>query len=104
MSRARKIMIGLTLLLCVGLALAWRGWYLPTRDAVAIGAGLLAKQVCSCVYVAGRELDDCRADQMASTDPIQLEVRASEQRVRAWLPAFAERSAIHRAGFGCTLE
>jgi hypothetical protein len=69
-----------------------------------IGVGMLAKQVCSCLYVARRELDDCRADQFASMDRIQLVVVEDEQRVRALVPAFAERSAIHREGLGCTLQ
>jgi hypothetical protein len=84
--------------------LGWFRFYLPTRHAVDIGAAMLAKQVCSCVFVAGRDVADCRADQFASMDRIQLEVRHDEGRVRAWVPAFGERSATFREDFGCSLE
>jgi hypothetical protein len=103
-SRRRRVGAGLAAVLLVCFALAFYGWYLPTRRAVEIGVGMLAKQVCSCLYVARRELDDCRADQFASMDRIQLVVVEAEQRVRAFVPAFAERSAIHRDGLGCTLQ
>jgi hypothetical protein len=104
-SRRRKIALaaaGVALAAAVGFGLF--GWYLPTRRAVAVGAGMLAKQICSCVYVAKRSVEDCRADQFSSMDPIQLEVRGEEQRVRAFVPALGERSAVHREGLGCTLE
>jgi hypothetical protein len=54
--------------------------------------------------VAGRDVADCRADQFASMDRIQLEVLRDEGRVRAWVPAFGERSATFREDFGCSLE
>ncbi len=104
MSRTKKVATGVTVVLAIGLATGYFRWYLPTRNAVDIGAGMLAKQVCSCVFVTKRDVADCRADQFASMDPIQLEVRSGENRVRAWIPALAERTAIHREGFGCTLE
>ena len=81
----------------------WR-WYLPTRFAVDIGAAMLAKQVCSCVYVANRSRADCRADQFSSMDPIALEILRDPERVRAWVTGFGERTAIHLEGSGCTLE
>ncbi len=104
MSPARKIAAGVAVVLAVGLAIGWFRWFLPTRYVVDIGAAMLAKQVCSCVYVADRDVADCRADQFEVTDPIQLEVFRDEERVRAWIPALAERTAVHRDGFGCTLE
>ncbi len=104
MSRGLKILLGLAVALAFAMVLlVWR-WYLPTRSAVDIGATMLAKQVCSCVYVANRSVADCRADQFASTDPIALEVLRDPDRVRAWVTGFGERTAIHREGFGCTLE
>lgn len=104
MSRGGKIATGVGLVLALGIGAGSVLWYLPTRRAVDIGAAMLAKQVCTCVYVANREVADCRADESASMDPIQLEVLRDEERVRAWVPALGERSALHREGFGCTLE
>ncbi len=96
--------MGLAVAVAIAMGLVvWR-WYLPTRFAVDIGAAMLAKQVCSCVYVANRNLADCRADQFTSTDPIALEILVDPERVRAWVTGFGERTAIHREGLGCTLE
>jgi hypothetical protein len=104
MSRIAKIASGAAVVLAAGLAFGLVSWYLPTRNAVDVGAGMLAKQICSCVYVAERDVADCRADQFSSMDPIRLEVLPDEKRVRAWLPALGERTAIYREGLGCTLE
>jgi len=100
----RRRQVGLVAggLVGVGLVAGYLLFYVPTRAAVHIGAGMLAKQVCSCVHIAGREVADCRADEFASMDPIQLELR--EARVRAFVPLFGERTAIHRDGLGCALE
>lgn len=102
MSVARKIALGAGALVLLGLG--FFRWYLPTRYAVDIGAAMLAKQVCSCVYLANRSVADCRADEFATMDPIRVEVLRDEERVRAWVPALGERSAIHHEGLGCTLE
>ena len=100
----RRIGIGLALLLAVALGVFWFSWVRPTRFAVDIGAGMLAKQMCSCLFVAERDEPGCRADQMPSLDPIQLEVRSQPRSVRAFVPLLGERIAVHRDGFGCTLE
>ncbi len=97
----RRALVPLLLVLVLAGGLVYQLWYLPTRFAVDIGSGMLAKQMCSCIFVAGRDVEDCRADQFESMDPIQVEV---EQRVRAFVPGFGERFAVYREGFGCTLE
>ncbi len=104
MTRRRKIAIGAAIVLAACLVFGFVRWYLPLRQAVDIGAAMLAKQICSCVFVADREVADCRADQFSDMDPIRVEVRSDENRVRAWIPALGDRTAIHREGFGCTLE
>jgi hypothetical protein len=104
MSRAGKIATGVGVVLVLGLGFGVFRWYLPTRHAVDVGAAMLAKQVCSCIYVANRDVADCRADQFSSMDAIQVAVLRDEERVRAWIPGLGERTAIHREGFGCTLE
>jgi len=104
MSRLGKVATGVGVAIVLALAVGFFSWYLPTRQAVSIGAAMLAKQVCSCVYVADREIADCRADQFESMDPIQVEVLRDEERVRAWIPLLGERTAVHREGLGCTLE
>lgn len=104
MSRGKKILRAVAVAVAAVVGLVFWLWYLPTRAAVDIGAAMLAKQVCSCVYVANRNVADCRADQFASMDPIELEILDDPEGVRAWLTGFAERTAIHREGLGCTLD
>ena len=91
MSLSKKIGITLAALLAAVFIYGWFRFVVPTRYAVSIGAGLLAKQVCSCVYLAQRELDDCRADQMEAMDQIKVEVLRDDERVRAWVSGFGER-------------
>ncbi len=104
MTWSRRIGWAALLVLIVGLALGYWRWYRPVRYAVDIGAGMLAKQMCSCLFVAGRERADCRADQLPSMDPIQLEILDSPVGVRAFVPALGERRAFYREGLGCTLQ
>lgn len=104
MSRRGRLGLGISGAAALGAALLLWHWYLPLRGAVGVGAGMLAKQICSCVYVAGREPADCRADQFPSMDPIEVEVLRDAARVRAFVTGFGERIAIHRDGLGCMLE
>ncbi len=78
--------------------------YLPgLRRLAGIGAGYVAKQGCSCVFVAERDLAACRADMPADMARVRAVVLRSEREVRAWVPLLAERTARYRAGSGCTL-
>lgn len=104
MSRGRRIALGLGVLLLAALAFGTVRFYLPTREAVAIGAATLAKQMCSCIFVAERSAEACRADQLEALDPVQFEVTREPAGVRAFVPAFGERTARFREGLGCTLE
>ena len=104
MTRRRAVLGGVGVLAAAALGWGVWGWYLPTRAAVDIGAGLLAKQICSCVFVAERSVEDCRADQFEMMDAIRVEVRHDAGRVRAWLPALGTRTALYRDGLGCVLE
>ncbi len=100
--RRRLLWIALGL---VGLiALAGLLWGPRAVGMAQVGTGYVAKQVCSCVYVAGREVDACRADLMPSMDPINAKLLRDREGVRASLLMGAvERTALHHVGSGCTL-
>ena len=104
MTLAKKVWITLSALAVVLLVIGYFRWWVPTRVAVDIGAGMLAKQVCSCMFVAGRELADCRADQFEMSDQVQVEILHDPNGVRAWVPLLGERTAFHSEGFGCAFE
>lgn len=89
------------LVLVVGAALySWLG------DRSHVGAGLVAKEVCSCVHVGGRGFDACRSDlmELPGLDRIAAAPLEDGSGVRAGLPGFGERVARHAEGRGCTLE
>lgn len=100
----RRILIALAGLLGLAIIVGYVRWFVPTQQAVEIGAGMLSKQVCSCLFVAGRSVEDCRADQYESMDRIKLEVLQDPPAVRAFVPLLGERIAVWRDGFGCTLQ
>jgi hypothetical protein len=89
-----------------GVAVAAAGaalWFLPSlRAEVQVGEGYLAKQVCSCMFVAGRDFAACRADVPEVMDPLSAEPLADG--VRAWLVGFGERTARYVPERGCALD
>lgn len=74
------------------------------RDGANTGAGFLAKQMCSCVFVARRSFEACRPDIMAAVDPFTAEILADPPGVRAHLSFLAERTALFDDELGCTLQ
>lgn len=84
------------------------GIYLPGIRALAsTGAGFVAKQMCSCIFVSERSFDSCRPDMMESMDRIRAESvsGAGGTGVRAWVPGlFVERFASFESDYGCTLD
>ncbi len=87
-------------ILLVGGALVYR--YMAQN--VEIGAGYVAKEVCSCIYVGEREFESCRLDVPAMMDAIEAEIVPGEQAVRAFVGGLGERVARYSDdGGGCTL-
>ena len=68
------------------------------------GTGYGAKVACSCRYVAGRELSDCRDDFVPGMEIIMLSEDADAQSVTASVPMIRSHTAVYRDGFGCVLE
>jgi hypothetical protein len=100
----RRVLLWIAAGLIVLIALAGLLWGPRALGMAQVGVGYVAKQICSCVYVAGREVDACRADLMPSTDPIEVQMLEDREGVRASLLMGAvERTALHHAGSGCTL-
>src|SRR5206468_3021076 len=90
----------------VGLALGAGAWYV--NQVLLIGAAYHAKMLCSGVFVSGREAEAVeREDIAASQHPVLRFVLAKVDRERrsvsAGLFGLAQREAVFRDGFGCTL-
>ena len=67
-----------------------------------IGAGFVAQQLCSCVFVGERDMAACRLDLRPDLGPVRSERLADG--VHAWVPLLASRSAHVHEGTGCTLD
>ena len=90
-------------LVVVVLALAGAGYaYGRLRGMASVGAGYVAKEMCSCVFVAGRSLESCRPDVPESMDRVRAELLPDG--VRGLVPGLADRVARFEPGFGCTLH
>lgn len=92
--------VALLVLLAVAVV-AGAAWGRLERSA-DVGAGYVAKELCSCMFVGGRSLESCRPDVPASMDRVRAE--ALPDGVRGYVPLLADRTARYEPGFGCTLH
>jgi hypothetical protein len=71
-----------------------------------VGGGFVAKETCSCMHLAGRSFEACRADLMAlpGIDRLRTAPLADGRGVRSGLPGFTPRIARAVDGRGCTLD
>ena len=80
-------------------------WHFFLKDQVAfadVASAYVAKQTCSCVFVAERELASCLTD--FTQDVSQLDVTQAEGRVTASALGLISSTAIHQPDLGCVLE
>ncbi|MDN4164192.1 serine hydrolase [Cytophagales bacterium LB-30] len=94
-----KKIFGVALLL----ALLWGGRYL--WQALPIISGYGAKNMCSCVFVAGRSPESVLAQELAKS-PLNLgkfTVSYADSSVTGTVAGIASKKAIFRKGLGCTL-
>lgn len=98
----KKIIVR-SLLLIALIALAWGIHY--AWITFPIVTGFDAKQVCTCVFVSGRNTADIDTTEMGEY-PFNLakyEVNYEDSSVTATVWGMAKRKAIYRKGIGCTL-
>ena len=92
-------MLGLTLLAAL---LAW--FWGPMQAYSRTGAAFGARVACSCRFVGGRELADCKKDFEPGMELVMLSEDAQAKSVTARVPLIASETASYRPGFGCQLE
>ena len=97
MKRKWQIVLGVLVLL-VGIG-AW-----GARDTFAtarIGTAYVAKQTCSCLFVAGRPADSCRTDfDPAALQPLEIIAGGNAVTVSALAGLISSRSEFDK-GYGC---
>lgn len=88
------------LVLVVLLAWFWR----PLSSYARLGASYGAHLGCSCRFVEGRELGDCRKDFEPGMELITLSEDTQARSVTARFPLLASDTATYREGEGCRLQ
>jgi len=94
-------LLGFGLAAALGLGL-WKGPRLA-KDALT-GASFGARIACSCRFVEGRPLDQCKSDFEPGMSMVMLSADESAKRVTARVPLIASQTATFRPGEGCVLE
>ena len=97
--RKRILLLGLAL---VGLLLAF--FWQPLTNYAQTGAAYGARVGCSCRFVGGRSLEDCRKDFESGMELITLSADYGEKSVTARFPLLATQTATYREGEGCRLQ
>lgn len=99
----RRLRRRLVLVLAVlGALLAW--FWQPLNGYATVGAAYGARVACSCRYVGGRDLDDCRKDFEPGMELIMLSEDRKAKSVTARFPLLARQTATYLPGQGCRLE
>jgi hypothetical protein len=86
--------------LAVLLALLW--FWGPLTGGAKADAAYAARIGCSCRFVAGRSLEDCKKDFRPGRRMVMLGEDEEDRSVTARVPPFASETAHYRRGEGCT--
>ena len=99
--RRWRNVLALALFALAGL-LVW--FWKPLNGYAAAGASYGAKVTCSCRYIGGRSLPDCRKDFMSGMGLVTLSEDTKAKSVTARFPLLSRQTATFREGEGCLLE
>lgn len=90
-------------LLVLGGVLAWI-YREPIAGYTTVGTAYGARTACSCRYVAGRSLGDCKKDFEPGMEVVFLSDDEEAKSVTASVPLIASDAARYRDGYGCVLD
>ena len=100
----RPIWLKVALVLLLAAVVVVWFYRVPIQGYAGTGAAVAARTTCSCRYVAGRGLDDCKKDFEPGMDPVFLSENEEERSVTAYVPLVASETARLREGYGCVLD
>ena len=100
--RRRWLKVLLITAIVAALALAW--FWRPLRANARTAASYGAHVACSCRYIGGRSLADCRKDFEPGMGPVTLSEDVEAKSVTARYLLLARQTATFRQGQGCMLE
>lgn len=93
---------GGALLGIIALALLWIAFnFSSLKGQAKLGTAYSAHVVCSCRYIAGRDMKSCLSDLEPGTEIVSLTDDPTHKRVRASVPLLASAAAERRDKFGC---
>jgi hypothetical protein len=101
MRSPRRRWTWLALLALAGL-LTW--FWAPLNGYAITGAAYGARVACSCHYLGGRSLEDCRKDFEPGMELVILSSDVEAKSVTARFPLLATQTATYYKGQGCRLE
>lgn len=73
-------------------------------DQAGVGAAAIAKVICSCVFVAGRSLESCRADDPPGFEEIPVAIDRTAKTATGTVLGVISRRAAYSEQYGCTLD
>lgn len=98
--RLRKLWLPVVVVGVALLAWFWR----PLNAYAETGAAYGARVACSCRYVEGRALGDCRKDFEPGMQLVRVSEDEAARSVTASFPLLSRQTATFREGEGCVLE
>lgn len=102
--RSRRWGLWVLAIIAVGISGAAWAFREPINGYASIASAYSARVGCSCRFVAGRSLEDCRKDKLAGMEAVTLRDDPETKSVTARFPLVAEATATYRKGYGCVLE
>jgi hypothetical protein len=96
----RRLLWLLAAIVAVLLVVFW----VPLNAYAVTGASFGARLGCSCRYIGGRELGDCRKDFEPGMELVTLTEDAEARSVTARFLILSSQTATFREGQGCLLE
>ena len=98
--RWRRLAFVAGLVMLVAVAWFWR----PLHSYARLGASYGAHVGCSCRFIEGRGLADCRKDFEPGMGLVTLSEDRREHSVTARFPLLSSQTATFRDGEGCVLD
>lgn len=102
--RSRRIWLAVPVLLVAALAAGAIRYGPDAVDRAQLGTDFGARVACSCHFVEGRPIDQCRADFEPGMTMVRLSVEEETETIIASVPMLASTRASHRPGWGCVPE
>ncbi len=99
--RRRTLWIVLVLAMVAGAIWFYRA---PIAGYSGVSTAYAARVACSCRFVGGRDLDDCKKDKLAGMELVTLVDDPEMKSVTARFPLISSTTATYREGYGCVLE